>query len=151
MNAELTKVVREGIEGQRVIKLFNGYDRENKRFAYVNARLRRLAMRATIVDSALSPLAQFTVAITVGTIIEVALYQSNTSGLTFGSFGVFMAALGQIYDPIKRLTKVASSMQRMLTAAESVFALIDQKPESDTGTETLSTPVKGHIKFEAIN
>lgn len=151
MNAELTRVVRESIDGQRVIKLFDGYQQNSERFQYVNSRLRRYAMRAAIADAALSPLAQFTVALSVGTVIAVALYQANTQGLTVGSFAAFMAALGQIFDPIRRLTKVASSMQRMLIAAESVFTLIDQEPEIETGTRSLPEPVRGRIEFDAVS
>lgn len=151
MNAELTRVVRESIDGQRVIKLFDGYSDNTKRFQYVNSRLRRFAMRAAIADAALSPLAQFTVALSVGTVIAVALHQANTQGLTVGSFAAFMAALGQIFDPIRRLTKIASSMQRMLIAAESVFTLIDQEPEHETGTLSLAAPVQGRVEFEGVS
>lgn len=151
MNAELTRVVRESIEGQRVIKLFDGYQHNTDRFQYVNGRLRRFAMRAATADAALSPLAQFTVALSVGTVIAVALHQANTQGLTVGSFAAFMAALGQIFDPIRRLTKIASAMQRMLTAAESVFTLIDQEPEKETGTLSLPEPVQGRVEFHAVS
>jgi subfamily B ATP-binding cassette protein MsbA len=41
-------------------------------------------------------------------------------------------------------------MQRMLISAESVFTLIDQEPENDTGTATLPLPVKGRIEFRNI-
>ncbi|HEY9573013.1 MAG TPA: ABC transporter transmembrane domain-containing protein, partial [Pusillimonas sp.] len=121
MNAELTRVVREGIDGQRVIKLFDGYERESGRFEYVNGRLRRFAMRAASADAAMSPLSQFSIALSVAAVIAVALYQANNQGLTVGSFAAFMAALGQIFDPMKRLTNIASAMQRMLVSAESVF------------------------------
>src|SRR5690606_20677499 len=147
MHAELPRVVREGIDGQRVIKLFDGYDRESSRFEYVNAKLRRYAMRAASADAAMSPLSQFSIGISVAAVIAVALYQANHQGLTVGSFAAFMAALGQIFDPMKRLTNIASAMQRMLVSAESVFTLIDQKPEHDTGTQSLALPVKGRVEF----
>src|SRR5690606_16966448 len=151
MNAELTRVVREGIDGQRVIKLFDGYKRETTRFEYVNTRLRRFAMRAASADAAMSPLSQFSIAISIAVVIAVALYQANVQGLTVGSFAAFMAALGQIFDPMKRLTKIASAMQRMLISAESVFTLIDQVPENDTGSKSLDTPVKGRVEFKNIH
>src|SRR3546814_4436677 len=61
-----------------------------------------------------------------------------------------MAALAQIFDPIKRLTNLAGKMQKMLVAAESVFTLIDEEPEIDTGTRTLSETVRGKIEFRAV-
>ncbi|XOT97323.1 ABC transporter ATP-binding protein, partial [Alcaligenes pakistanensis] len=151
MNAELTRVVSEAIDAQRVIKLFDGYERENTRFMYVNARLRRFAMRAASADAALSPITQLFVSFAVAGVIFVALYQANTGTLTIGSFAAFMAALGQIFDPIKRLTNITGTMQRMLVAAESVFKLVDQEPEPDTGTREFKQPVRGHIEFEAVS
>lgn len=147
MNAELTHVVSEGINGQRVIKLFDGYERERSRFEYVNGRLRRYAMRAISSDAAMSPISQFFVALSVAAVVAMALYQANHQGLTVGSFAAFMAALGQIFDPMKRLTNIAGTMQRMLVSAESVFKLIDQEPEQDVGTRALPEPVQGRVEF----
>ena len=72
MNAELTRVVSEGI-GQRVIKLFDGYEVERGRFAFVSGKLRRFAMRTTTADAALTPLTQVCISISVGAVIAVAL------------------------------------------------------------------------------
>jgi len=150
MNAELTRVASEGINGQRVIKLFDGYEAERGRFAFVNARLRRFAMRTATADAAMTPLTQVCISISVGAIIAVALGQANSGTLTVGSFASFMAALAQIFDPIKRLTNLAGKMQKMLVAAESVFTLVDQEPEIDAGTRTLPEPVRGKIEFRQV-
>ncbi len=150
MNAELTRVVGEGIDGQRVIKLFDGYEYERKRFDFVNGKLRRFAMRTATADAALTPLTQICIAISVGVVIAVALGQANNNALTPGGFAAFMGALAQLFDPIKRLTNVASKMQRMMVAAESVFTLIDQAPEAETGNSRLPQPVKGRVEFRGV-
>ena len=150
MNAELTRVVGESIEGQRVIKLFNGYEHESERFHYVNARIRRFAMRAASASSALSPITQFFVSIAVAAVITVALYQASTKGLTVGGFAAFMAALVQLFDPIRRLANMSGTVQKMLTAAESVFALLDFDSEQDKGTKELVAPIKGKVEFRNI-
>jgi subfamily B ATP-binding cassette protein MsbA len=147
MNAELTRVVGEGIDGQRVIKLFDGYEYERGRFGYVNSRLRRFAMRSAIADAAMTPLTQVCISISVGAIIAVALGQAHSGTLTAGSFAAFMASLAQLFDPIKRLTNLAGKMQRMLVAAESVFMLIDHDPETETGSQKLAEPVRGKVEF----
>jgi len=151
MNAELTRVVREGIDGQRVVKLFDGYGYERGRFDYVNSRLRRFAMRSATADAAMTPLTQLCVSVAVAAVIAVALGQANTGGLTVGGFAAFMAALAQLFDPVKRLTNLAGKMQKMLVAAESVFALIDQPIESDTGRRKLPVPVRGKVSFENVS
>jgi subfamily B ATP-binding cassette protein MsbA len=151
MNAELTRVVNEGIDGQRVVKLFDGYAFERKRFAYVSGRLRRFDMRAATSDAALTPITQVVTALAVAAVIAVALNQANAGALTVGSFAAFMAALAQIFDPIKRLTKVASRTQKMLVSAESVFILVDQVSETDTATGTFDSRVKGRVEFKLVS
>ena len=151
MNAELTRVVSEGIDGQRVIKLFDGYEYERGRFSYVNSRLRRFAMRSAVADAAMTPLTQVCISISVGAIIAVALGQANAGTLTAGSFAAFMASLAQLFDPIKRLTNLAGKMQRMLISAESVFTLIDQEPETESGKKVLPQPVRGRIEFDHVS
>jgi subfamily B ATP-binding cassette protein MsbA len=151
MNAELTRVVGEGIDGQRVIKLFDGYAFERKRFSYVSGRLRRFDMRAATADAAMTPITQVVTAFAVASVIAVALNQANAGTLTVGSFAAFMAALAQIFDPIKRLTKVAGRMQKMLVSAESVFILIDQPSETELGKQTLPGRAKGRVQFNDVS
>lgn len=151
MNAELTRVVGEGIDGQRVVKLFDGYAFERNRFSYVSGRLRRFDMRAATSDAAMTPITQVITAIAVAAVIAVALNQANTGTLTVGSFAAFMAALAQIFDPIKRLTKVAGRMQKMLVAAESVFTLVDQPSEPETGTGRFEGRALGRVEFRHVS
>ena len=151
MNAELTRVVSEGIDGQRVVKLFDGYAFERSRFSYVSGRLRRFDMRAATADAAMTPITQVIISVAVAAVIAVALNQANTGTLTVGSFAAFMAALAQIFDPIKRLTKVAGRMQKMLVAAESVFTLVDQASEPETGKERFTSRAQGRIEFRHVS
>src|SRR5690606_13265401 len=60
------------------------------------------------------------------------------------------AALGQIFDPLKRLTNIAGAMQRMLVSAESVFALIDYGPEEDQGKHQFGDAVVGRVEFHNV-
>lgn len=151
MNAELTRVVGEGIDGQRVVKLFDGYAFERSRFSYVSSRLRRFDMRAATSDAAMTPITQVIISIAVAAVIAVALSQANTGNLTVGSFAAFMAALAQIFDPIKRLTKVAGKMQKMLVSAESVFTLVDQPSEFESGSGRFEGRALGRVEFRHVS
>jgi len=149
-NAKLAEVVSEGITGQRVIKLFDGYDAESSRFGGVNANLRRHQMRSAIADSALRPIIQVIIAISVSIAIGVALHEADSGLLTVGSFAAFMAALAQIFDPVKRLTNVLGNMQRMLASAESVFDLVDKPGEDLSKGSDFPAPVVGRIEFSHV-
>lgn len=149
MNAVLTSTVKEGIEAQRVIKLFDGFERETTRFERVNQGLRAFAMRAATADAAMSPLTQWVISFSVAAVVSVALHQAER-GLTPGDFIAFITALGQIFDPVRRLTNLASKSQKMMAAAESVFKLIDTPQERDEGTQICTVHADSLIEFQDI-
>jgi subfamily B ATP-binding cassette protein MsbA len=52
--------------------------------------------------------------------------------------------------PMKRLTELSGSLQRGLVAAESVFEMIDEVPEQDTGMH-LPDRARGKLDFENVS
>ena len=108
-------------------------------------------MRSAIADSALRPIAQVIISIAVATAIGVALREADSGVLTVGSFAAFMAALAQIFDPVKRLTNVVGNLERMLASAESVFDLVDHAGEDHDKGAVFKEPVKGRIDFIKVS
>nr|WP_225968720.1 lipid A export permease/ATP-binding protein MsbA [Candidatus Kinetoplastibacterium crithidii] len=147
MNSELTRLVSSSIKGQRVIKLFNGYDIEKERFDFVNKSLKHFSMKAALADSALSPLVHFCIVLTLSIIIAVFLSKPSNMMLTIGDFGVFIAALAQIPDPIRKLTNAFGKLQKVLVSADSVFSLIDAEEEDDSDSIIMNYSAKGNIDF----
>jgi subfamily B ATP-binding cassette protein MsbA len=66
-----------------------------------------------------------------------------------GGFVSFLTALLLVFQPLRRLTGVNQTLQRGLAAAESVFHLIDERPESDTGTREIGR-AKGKVEFRSV-
>jgi len=62
---------------------------------------------------------------------------SGTADFTVGSFVAFFAALGLLFSPIKRITKIMHPLQMGLTAANSVFTFIDEIQEIDLGNKKI--------------
>ena len=147
---QITQVLQEAIEGNKVVKIFGGQAYEEARFYKSVREQRRLAMRATLASSAQTPIVQFFSATGVAIIMGVALKQANTDQATVGSFVSFVTAMLMIMAPLKRLTDVNAPIQRGLAAAESVFSLIDAETEADTGTETLGR-AQGLVEFDKIS
>lgn len=52
--------------------------------------------------------------------------------------------------PLKQLTTVNGDFQRGLAAANSVFRILDQIPEQDTGSRELGR-ISGHIRFDHVD
>jgi subfamily B ATP-binding cassette protein MsbA len=76
--------------------------------------------------------------------------QLGQAPMSVGTFVSFMAALGLLFSPIKRLVGVNQPLQAGLAGAESVFGLIDEDPERDDGPEILGR-VRGELVFEDVH
>lgn len=147
----LTQVLQEMIEGYKVVKIFGGQAYERERFRQAVEGQRRLNMRGKVAAATQGPIVQFFAATALAIIMGVALHQAATDRTTVGSFVSFITAMLMVMAPLKRLTDINAPIQQGLAAAESVFGLIDQTPETDEGAETLGgESTRGEVVFDAV-
>ena len=146
---DMTHVVQESVQANRVVKLFGGQAYEAKRFHEQANWVRRFAVKQATAAAANVPIVQFIVATALATIIYVAIQQSRSGELSVGAFLSFVVAMGMLSAPIKRLTGVSEYMQRGLAAAESIFALLDSASEPDTGTREIGRAT-GRLEFDHV-
>lgn len=146
---KITSVLEESIGAHRVVKLFGGQAHEKRRFLAATREQRGFAMRYSIAAGLMTPITQLCAAVSLAVIIGVALDQSSRDQTTVGGFVSFITAMLMLLAPLKRLTDVNAPLQRGLAAAESVFALMDEKPEIDHGTVALAR-AGGEIVFDKL-
>jgi subfamily B ATP-binding cassette protein MsbA len=146
---DITQVLQEAIEGHRVVKLFGGQAYEAGRFNEQANHVRRYNMKQAAAAAVSVPIVQFIAAVALAVIIYLATQQSNANQLTVGGFVSFITAMLMLTAPLKRITSVNEYLQKGLAAAESVFDLLDQDPEPDSGTVVLAR-ARGEIRFEDV-
>ncbi|WXG56756.1 MAG: lipid A export permease/ATP-binding protein MsbA [Candidatus Sedimenticola sp. (ex Thyasira tokunagai)] len=147
---EMTHVLEEVITGSRVIKLFGGQRHEQQRFFSAANRVRQFKMKSIIAHTS-SVQANHLIAVSALALMAyLAAQQSATGGFTVGEFVAFFSAMAMILSPLKKLTSINNELQKGLAAAESVFELLDQTPETDRGTEQLDT-ANGKIEWRALS
>lgn len=147
--SEMTTSVEEAISGNRVVKIYGGEDYEKTRFSGINSRFRGQAMRYAIAAGIQTPVSQLIAALGVSIAVSIALLQTREGVATPGDFVSFITAMLLMFSPLKHLAEINSNLQRGLAAAEGVFALLDERSESDTGTKVL-VRAKGHIRFSDL-
>ena len=147
---DITHVLDEAIECHKVVKVFGGQEYEQRHFGAAIRRMRDFAMRQTVAAGASVPLVQVCAAIAVAVIVYYSTQQSGSGGVTVGSFVSFMTATLMLLTPLKHLTGVNSSLQRGLAAAESVFSIIDEPAEEDSGTQSIGR-AEGRIEFDHLS
>jgi ATP-binding cassette, subfamily B, bacterial MsbA len=143
---DINHVLQESLENQKVVKIFGGQGYEAMRFGQATNRVRRLLMKEQTAAAANVPVVQLLAAIAVAVVIYQVTVEVQAGHTTVGSFVSFIAAMLLVTAPLKRLTSVSEHLQRGLAAAESVFGLIDEKPEDDIGRVELQR-AQGEIRM----
>ncbi len=146
VNAEMTQVMEETTRANQVIKIFGGHQYEINRFEQRADKLRSYTMRMASTLAATTPVTQVMAAFAVAIVIVIALIQSGNNETTVGGFVSFITAMLMLLTPLKNIAEVNGPLQRGLTAAEAVFAVIDATPERTTG-KTLPGRAAGRLDF----
>ena len=147
---EVTQVIQETIEGQKVVKLYGGQSYESGRFETQTNRVRRFMMKQAAAAATSVPFVQLVAACALAGMVYIATRESGAGAITVGGFVSFMTAMLMLTAPLKRITNVNEPLQRGLAAAESVFALIDQAGEPDPGIVEIER-ARGNIRFENVS
>ena len=155
----LTGFVEEAISGLKEIKIFGAHQSRADSFGALNQSLRHEQMRVIKIQALNVPLVQVLAACSVAAVIYVASILSRDSQLTPGEFVSFITAMSMVFEPVRRLTNVNAILQRGLAAAESLFGLLDEKPEvgqvvstaNSSGSLTPSSQrLTGEIVFDRV-
>jgi subfamily B ATP-binding cassette protein MsbA len=145
----IAEVLDEAIANQRVVRVFGGQAYERQRFEAASQRIRRFMMKHAAAAAGTVPVTQLFVAGAIAIIIYFAAGQALAGGIELAGFLGFITATGMLLQPLKRLTGINEQLQKGLAACESVFGLIDERPEEDHGTVTLER-ARGAIRFEDV-
>jgi subfamily B ATP-binding cassette protein MsbA len=151
---DLSYIVEESAAGHKVVKLHGGQQYEMNRFMWRAKKLYQFSMKSTVAAGMNQPLTQLVASSALSVVLVVALMQSSSQGATVGEFVSFITAMLLIISPIKRVADVGQPLQRGFTAAEMVFALMDQELESDPekqDEEVVLDTVKGKIEFKDVS
>ncbi|NTV09723.1 MAG: lipid A export permease/ATP-binding protein MsbA [Zoogloea sp.] len=148
-SGRLTGIVEESLNGIREIKVFGTQAYESKRFGDVSEQLRKHTMRAVRVSALNVPLVQVLAAAVVSVVIFTASTLSADNRLSPGEFVAFVAAMSMLFEPIRRLTNVNSTIQSGLAGAQSIYALLDTPPEPQAPAVGLRA--QGRIRFDGVS
>jgi subfamily B ATP-binding cassette protein MsbA len=144
---DMTHVLEETTRGHKVIKIHGGQDYEAGRFDRIAKKIRHQQFKLAVAATIGVPVVELVGAIIMAAVIYIGTGRAAEEQLTVGGFVAFFTALGLLFSPIKRLTKLTDPLQRGLAAAESVFALIDELPEVDGGQRHVEQ-AHGALRFE---
>jgi len=147
---DVTRVAEQVLEGHKVVKVFQGEQRESGGFEEVNERNRRLHMKLIATKGGSTPLIQLIAASGLAAVIYVATLESSAQVVTVGDFGSFLSAMLLLMTPLKRLTNINAPIQQGIAAGHSIFSLLDQPTEDRGGDRTIERST-GQVSYRHVS
>lgn len=142
--------IEEIVSGQKVVKVFCHEDEAVSDFKLLNDDLRRKQTAAQFTGGVMGPLmgnlSQINYALTacVGGLLCIA------KGFDVGGLTVFVNFSRQFSRPINEISMQVSSVFSALAGAERVFAIMDEKPETDLEGKICAKNIVGEVTFKDV-
>ena len=131
--------IEEMMAGQKVVKVFCHEEKNLEEFTRLNDELRDSAYKANAFANIVMPVngnlgyISYVVCIIIGAILAL----NGMFGLTLGTLISFIALNKSSTQPISQIGQQMNSVVMAVAGAERIFALMDEKPETDEGTTQL--------------
>jgi subfamily B ATP-binding cassette protein MsbA len=144
-------LLNQTFQNIRHIKAYGMEAYEKSRVGETIQRLFALAHKSFRISAISEPVNELLGAIPVCGLIIYGGLEVIAGRTTTGALMAFIFAFLSAYEPIKRLAKTSAVMQRGLSAADRLFALLDDPPTirdaADARTLTIETPT---IRLENV-
>ncbi|MCU7836112.1 MAG: lipid A export permease/ATP-binding protein MsbA [gamma proteobacterium symbiont of Taylorina sp.] len=144
---DLTHVSSEAINGYKEVKSFGGQDYEKNRFHMASENNYLQNIKMVFTSSINTPVLQMIVALALSSLVFVAL--SLMGEMDPAAFITYITAAGLLPKPIRQLSEVNATIQKGIAAAESIFELLDEAQEKDSGATQIKC-ARGHLEFKNL-
>lgn len=141
--------VQETYEAEKLVKISNTYDFEDRRFDAVSGKIEKLTLKTIKMSSISTPATQLLTMVAIAFVVAVALAQAQRGVLTIGEFITFLSAMLLMKAPIQHLAGLNATFANISVAAKSIFEILDTEPEKDEGTKVIKR-AKGEFKFDHV-
>lgn len=142
--------VAETLANQRVIKAYNLEEWRDQCFARESAVLARLNNKWVFYMALVSPLTNIVGAVGIASILYLGLSSVVHGYISVGEFSSFFVTSILLYDPVKRLGRVATIIQSALGVAERVFKVLDEEEQAE-GSASIVKVENAALEFKNIS
>lgn len=125
----LTNLLQESIQGNRIVKAFGMEQYEMGRFQEENRRIFKQSIRGSRMQAVVTPAMELLASLAIGAVVWYGGSSVIAGGRTQGEFMAFMTAMFLMYQPFKHLTRTYTTIQQGIAGAERIFEVLDEESE----------------------
>ena len=144
---KMTHLLDENISGNDLIKIYQAQNSETNKFLNIINTIRQQRFKVDMAGGLNTSI----VNVLIGLSLAFVVYFSSTYlVMSAGDFLAYFTAMGMLVKPTKTLININKPLQQALIAGVSVFSLLDEKSEENTG-EQLMNDFEGDIIFKNVS
>lgn len=152
IKGEITSIVNEMVENQKVVTAFSMEDRVNDRFNEVNDRLNVAGLKATFFSSTTNPVTRFVNSLVYTGVGIIGAVMAIKGRITVGQLSSFLSYANQYTKPFNEISGVVTELQNAMASAARVFELIDEEAEiADKSDAVVLKDVSGSVKLTDVD
>jgi ATP-binding cassette, subfamily B, bacterial MsbA len=148
---ELSRFTDEALANQRTVKVFSAFVWVGDAFSKRANGVRRAWMKQETANAASAPLIHIVVSVAIAVIVALAIQEGQQKRMTTGEFIVFFTALISLLPALKSLSSVNAVIQRGLSAASSLFHVMDQAAEAHADDKITARKKQGNVEFQRVS
>ena len=159
----MSKILRESLDGVRVVKGFTREAHERRRFRAANREYLHKAMRLVNLDAFANPTIEVLIMLAVCLALVTGVYlvltgnthigavRMCTQPLSFATLMQFYVFLAAIADPVRKLSSVYAKLQAAEAAATRIFEVYDREPKVEANPSgPRLTAVAKRVEFRHV-
>jgi subfamily B ATP-binding cassette protein MsbA len=149
---DVLDIAQETISGHRIVKAFGMEDFEQGRFRRSLLRLAQTQVRAARVVYLSSPILELVGVLIAAAFLLYAQRLTASGAMTIGTFAAYIVAMLQMYDPLRKLSRIQNYFQQSFAATSRIYSLLDTHTEkSDRPGAVGLAPLKDGIEFRDVS
>ncbi|MDO9106838.1 MAG: lipid A export permease/ATP-binding protein MsbA [Methylovulum sp.] len=145
---DMTHITSELVTGHRVVRSYGGEDYERRRFLTSSLYNHRQSLKMITTGAVHNQIMQFIIALSLSFLMYMALFFMEQASV--GEFIGYLTAAFLLPRPVRQLSDANSDIQKGIVAAESLFEILDEPGEVDTGTYQIDK-CRGALEFKNLS
>jgi ATP-binding cassette subfamily B protein len=144
-------IVQETLGALRIVKAFGTEEREKGRLLHRLSEGMTARIRLALLDGGFGLLIGLVISLGLAAVLLIGVGHVRLGVLTLGQLLMVLSYVGQLYDPLKTMSRKVSGLQSYLASAERVFGLLDER--ADVSERPHARPVgrvAGAVAFRGV-
>jgi subfamily B ATP-binding cassette protein MsbA len=150
-SSHLLQRLKEVFSNIRVVLGFAREDFEVRRFKKQNYELYRLGMKSARASALSTPIMELVGGCLLAGLVAYASAEIRSGRLTGADFFTYLLAVYQLYDPLRRLTKLNNEVQVATASLDRVYGMLSRTCELPMAVSPAPVPASPRVlSFEGV-